>query len=236
MRRAFDFSCALTGLVLLGPLLVVIAAAVKLWDGGPVLYSHPRVGRNFSTFCLLKFRTMVVDADRRGGPLTAAHDPRVTRLGRWLRRTKLDELPQLVNVLAGDMQLVGARPESERYVRRFAAEYAELLEERPGITDPASLAYRDEEALLGAGDVEARYVTEILPRKLALSLEHARHRTFSRDFEILWHTALGLRGPGAADRKSGVQVVHENQRLVKPCLNPCFREGDIAGVRDYPHL
>lgn len=188
LRRAFDITGAVAGLVALSPLLLLIAAAVKLEDGGPVFYSHARVGRNFRRFRLLKFRSMVVDADLRGGPLTAAGDPRVTRVGRWLRRMKLDELPQLVNVLRGEMQFVGARPESERYVHRFAAEYAELLQERPGITDPASLAYRDEEGRLGTADVEARYVTEILPHKLALSLEHARHRTFRRDLEVLLHT------------------------------------------------
>jgi lipopolysaccharide/colanic/teichoic acid biosynthesis glycosyltransferase len=172
----------------LSPLLLLIAAAVKLGDGGPMLYIQPRVGRKFKKFSLLKFRSMVVDAERRGGPLTAAGDPRVTWVGRWLRRTKLDELPQLVNVVKGDMQLVGARPELERYVRRFAAEYAELLQERPGITDPASLAYREEEAKLGAGDVEARYLAEVLPQKLALSLGHARHRTFRCDLTILLRT------------------------------------------------
>jgi lipopolysaccharide/colanic/teichoic acid biosynthesis glycosyltransferase len=190
--------------MVLSPLLVLIAAAVKLGDGGPVFYSHPRVGRNFRGFGLLKFRSMVVDADLRGGPLTAAGDPRVTHVGRWLRRTKLDELPQLVNVLRGEMQWVGARPESERYVRRFAAEYAELLQERPGITDPASLEYRDEETRLQTPEAEARYVTEILPDKLALSLEHARHRSFRRDLEILLRTLLGLRGPRRALGRAGL--------------------------------
>jgi lipopolysaccharide/colanic/teichoic acid biosynthesis glycosyltransferase len=204
LRRTFDLACALAGLGVLSPVLLMIAAAVKLEDAGPVFYLHPRVGRNFRAFRLLKFRSMAVDADRHGGPLTAAGDPRVTRVGRWLRRTKLDELPQLVNVLKGEMQLVGSRPESERYVSRFAAEYAELLQERPGITDPASLAYRDEEAKLQAADVEARYLTEILPHKLALSLEHARHRTFARDLEVLLRTLLGLTGPRRALGRAGL--------------------------------
>ena len=204
MHRAFDLACALAGLAALSPLLLLIAAAVRLYDGGPILYSQPRVGRNFRNFRLLKFRSMVVDADRQGGPLTGADDPRVTRPGRWLRRMKLDELPQLLNVLKGDMQLVGPRPELEQYVRRFPVEYAELLVERPGITDPASLAYRDEEASLGAGDVETRYVAEILPQKLALSLKHARHRTFLRDLAILLRTVFGLRGSGRVPGGAGL--------------------------------
>lgn len=193
LRRAVDVACALVGLVMLSPLLVLIAAAVKLGDGGPVFYLHPRVGRNFRRFSLLKFRSMVADADLRGGPLTGADDPRVTRVGRLLRRTKLDELPQLINVVKGEMQLVGARPESECYVRQFATEFAELLQERPGITDPASLAYRNEEAILATGDMEARYLSEILPHKLAISLEHIRNRTLRRDLAVLVHTVLGLR-------------------------------------------
>jgi len=141
MQRTFDFICAAVGLPLLLPLLAAIALAIKVCDGGPVFYAQLRVGKDFKNFHLLKFRTMVPEADRHG-LLTAPEDARVTRVGKFLRAWKLDELPQLLNVLMGDMQFVGARPEVERYVQQFPREYGVLLKDRPGITDPASLAYR----------------------------------------------------------------------------------------------
>jgi len=192
MRRLFDILCAALGLVLLAPVFVAIALAIRLEDGGPVFYVHPRVGKDFRKFGLLKFRTMVPQADRLGGPLTVAGDRRVTRLGRWLRTCKLDELPQLVNVLKGEMQLVGVRPESEHYVKLFAGEYSMLLRDRPGIADPASLVYGHEEQILRSVRIEEQYVTQILPHKLRLSAEYSEHRTFLSDLGILlsavWRT------------------------------------------------
>lgn len=190
-RRMLDVFCAAAGLLILSPLLAAIALAIKLQDAGPVLYSQWRVGRNFRPFRLHKFRSMVPDADRLGRLLTAPRDHRLTPLGRILRRCKLDELPQLLNVVKGDMQLVGARPEVDRYVRMFPEEYAAILRDRPGITDPASLAFRHEDRLFGAGDVEQEYVERILPAKLKISLDYARRRDMGSDLVVILGTLLG---------------------------------------------
>jgi len=195
MRRTLELTCAAVGLLLLLPIFSIIALAIELEDGGPVLYRHPRIGKDFRRFHLLKFRSMVTDADRIGTPVTGSRDPRVTTVGRVLRKYKLDELPQLVNVLRGELQFVGARPEVERYVEVFRSQYAVLLRDRPGITDPASLAYRDEEGELGDGDVEQYYLSLILPRKLKLSLEYAERRTFRTDFVLLIQTLLAICRP-----------------------------------------
>ena len=191
MQRAFNFVLAAAGLLLLSPLLAMIALAIKWDDGGPVFYSQSRMGRRFRAFFLLKFRTMTVDADR-AGLLTTANDPRVTRVGRKLRRYKLDELPQLWNVLKGEMQFVGSRPEVEPYVAMFLPQYELLLQEPPGITDPASLAYRHEEQALASDDVESLYTGKILPHKLRLSLEYQRRRTLTSDLTIIINTFLRL--------------------------------------------
>lgn len=190
-NRAFDVLCATTGLIVLSPLFCAIAVAIKLADGGPMFYAQDRVGKTFRLFRLCKFRSMIVDADR-DGLLTASGDTRVTRVGRLLRRYKLDELPQLFNVLRGDMQLVGARPEVERYVHMFRPQYAVILRDRPGLTDPATLAYPREDEILAADGTERQYVEEILPEKLRLSLEYQRRRGFLYDLEILLRTAAGL--------------------------------------------
>jgi lipopolysaccharide/colanic/teichoic acid biosynthesis glycosyltransferase len=184
----FDAAVAVAGLLLLSPLLALLAATIKLEDGGPVFYGQARVGRGFRMFRLLKLRTMAPDAERTGTPITTARDPRVTRVGEFLRRYKLDELPQLWNVLRGDMGLVGARPEVERYVALFRPQYSEILRDRPGITDPASLAFRNESELLGDAGAEDAYIGQILPRKLELSLEYARRRTWLSDLGVIFQT------------------------------------------------
>ena len=191
LSRVFDILCAATGLLVLSPLFCMIAAAIKLDDHGPVFYKQVRVGKGFGLFQVCKFRSMVAGADR-GGLITAPGDSRLTRIGRLLRRYKLDELPQLFNVLKGDMQLVGARPEVEQYVRIFPSQYAVILQERPGITDPATLAYRREEQMFTGGRIEEQYVEEILPAKLKLSLEYQRQRTLTSDIQILFQTVFGL--------------------------------------------
>ena len=193
MRRAFDILSAAVGLVLLAPLFALIALAIKIEDGGPVFYSQLRLGKDFRKFRFLKFRSMIPGADGLA-PLTASGDPRGTRVGRFLRKYKLDELPQLINVLKGDMQLVGVRPELECYVAMFRSQFALLLQDRPGITDPATLAYRNEEQLLEAERVEEQYVAKILPCKLELSLEYARRRSFPSDLGILFRTIFGIFG------------------------------------------
>jgi lipopolysaccharide/colanic/teichoic acid biosynthesis glycosyltransferase len=191
LQRAFEVLCAAAGLILLSPLFCAIAVAIKCDDDGPVFYSQQRIGRNFRPFRLYKFRSMIVDADRQG-LLTAFADPRITRIGRWLRKYKIDELPQLFNVLRGEMQLVGARPEVERYVQMFHAQYAVLLQDCPGITDPATLAYRHEEEILSVHCSRQQYVDGILPIKIKLSLEYQRRRTFASDVRILLQTVFGL--------------------------------------------
>lgn len=178
---------AAIGLVVLFPLLVLLAVAVWLDSGRPVLFRHRRVGRGGRTFELLKFRSMVV---HHGGlPLTRKGEARITRVGRWLRRWKLDELPQLVNVVRGEMSLVGPRPEVPQYVNPADPLWRRVLAARPGITDPASLEFRNEEELLAAAeDVERYYRDVILPRKLTLSAQYLESRTFLSDLRILFQT------------------------------------------------
>lgn len=191
VRRCFDLACAAAGLITLSPLFILICIAVKLQDGGPVFYSQKRIGMDFRPFQLIKFRTMVANAEG-DRPITTGDDERITTVGRFLRRYKLDELPQLINVLRGDMQLVGPRPEVDRYVQMFRRDYLVLLRDRPGITDPASIVFRNEQALLGADNVEAQYAKQILPQKLRLSLDYATHRTLASDLRIIFSTVFHI--------------------------------------------
>jgi lipopolysaccharide/colanic/teichoic acid biosynthesis glycosyltransferase len=193
LRRAMDVAAAAAGLVVLSPLMLVIALLIRLHDGGPALYRAERVGKGGRPFHLYKFRTMIVDAGKRGPGITRAGDPRITRTGRWLRRTKLDELPQLLNVLLGDMSLVGPRPEDPRYVALYTDRQREVLRARPGITGPASLAFRHEEALLSGGDWEAHYTNEVMPAKLALDREYLSRRTVISDVRLVLLTIASLR-------------------------------------------
>lgn len=187
MRRALDVICSGAGLVLLSPLFALIALAIKLDDGGPVFFTHRRVGHDLRPFGLFKFRSMIQGADR-FAQLTVQEDKRLTRVGRLLRKAKLDELPQLANVLRGDMRFVGPRPEVERYVRMFPSEYAQLLRDRPGITDPASLMYRQEENLLCGNNVEDLYISRILPHKLRISLAYQDRRNVFKDLTVVVKT------------------------------------------------
>jgi lipopolysaccharide/colanic/teichoic acid biosynthesis glycosyltransferase len=195
-RRLLDIGLAGSLLLIAAPVLLVIALLVKADSRGSVLFTQQRVGRGGTPFGLLKFRTMVADVSGRGRAITVGVDPRITKVGTVLRRYKLDELPQLWNVLRGDMGLVGPRPEVPTYVAGYTAEQREVLAVRPGITDPASLIYSDESTLLATfADPERAYVEEILPRKLALSRAYLQRRTFFSDLAILVRTALRLLGP-----------------------------------------
>jgi lipopolysaccharide/colanic/teichoic acid biosynthesis glycosyltransferase len=197
MKRLFDIGAAAAGLLLLGPVFAIVAVLIKCDSRGPVFFRQVRVGRNFQTFRIFKFRTMVVDAPSRGALLTVGHDPRITRVGRWLRRTKVDELPQLVNVLVGDMSFVGPRPEVERYVDLFRSEYAEILQVRPGITDLASLKYRDESRLLATSIApEEEYVTRILPDKLRMAQQYVRELSLAGDVMVIARTVAAVVWPG----------------------------------------
>ena len=191
-KRAFDVLAAGLGLIVLLPLLVLIALVVRLDSPGAALYRAQRVGRYGRLFWLYKFRSMVVDADRQGPGITSAEDGRITRVGRILRRTKLDELPQLLNVLRGEMSLVGPRPEDPRYVALYTSEQRAVLQVRPGITSPASLAYRYEETALVGEDWEQTYIEEVMPAKLAIDLAYVRQPGFWRDMVILARTFLAL--------------------------------------------
>jgi lipopolysaccharide/colanic/teichoic acid biosynthesis glycosyltransferase len=194
LKRLFDFLGALLALALLWPLLLGIALAVRLDSPGPALFRQERVGRHGRTFRIHKFRTMAADAPARGLPLTVGADPRITRVGAWLRRTRLDELPQFIDILRGDMSLVGPRPEVPRYVARYPDALRDrVLAVRPGLTDPASLQFIDEAALLAAAaDPEREYVEVILPRKLRLAADYAERASLASDLAVLWRTLVRL--------------------------------------------
>lgn len=189
MKRAFDFTAALIGLVVTSPVVLVAMIAVKLGSPGPAFYSGPRVGRNGALFKIHKLRSMRAGADTAGPAVTAGDDPRVTGVGRLLRGTKLDELPQLLNVVKGEMSLVGPRPEHPDYVKHYTADQRRLLTVRPGITGPAALAFINEEEELRGGHPESTYLEEVLPKKLALELQYVDRATFRSDLAILFKTA-----------------------------------------------
>lgn len=190
--RLIDLTAATLGLLLLSPLLLLLALLVKLTSPGPVFYRATRIGRGGQPFRLYKFRTMQAGADKAGPAITAGGDPRVTPLGRLLRRTKLDELPQLINVLRGQMSLVGPRPEDPRYVALYTPDQRRVLEVRPGITSAASLAYRHEEQLLAGQNWETVYRHQVMPAKLALDLAYLARRTVWSDLLLIIRTVLAL--------------------------------------------
>ena len=193
--RLFDVAASAVGLVLLVPLFLVVGLAIRLGTPGPILFRHRRIGRGFKAFDVLKFRTMVENAQALGGELTVGGDDRVTRVGRVLRRTKIDELPQLLNVLVGDMSLVGPRPEVRRYVEEFHSDYEAILTIRPGITDLASVRYRDEAALLAeSDDPHQTYVTSILPEKLSLARHYLENRSVRLYFTVIFETLFAIIG------------------------------------------
>ncbi len=193
MKRLFDVALAGTALMVGGPLLGLLAAAVKLDSPGPALFVQTRVGRHRRPIRVAKLRTMVVDAAQHGPAITASKDPRITRVGRFLRKTKLDELPQLWNVLRGDMSFVGPRPEVPQYVERYRPEWQRLLEVRPGLTDIASLAFRDEEALLAlARDRDRAYMDVVMPMKLELALQGMANASVADDLAVMLRTALAV--------------------------------------------
>jgi lipopolysaccharide/colanic/teichoic acid biosynthesis glycosyltransferase len=192
-KRIVDVIGSALGLLLLSPVLVAAAVAVKLTSPGPVLFKQERVGRGFRPFRILKLRTMRAARAGEHLQITVRGDPRVTPVGRVLRKLKLDELPQLINVLRGDMSLVGPRPEVAKYVEMFRNDFEEVLRVRPGITDLASIKYRDEEAILAsAADPEQAYVTTIMPDKIALAKEYVRKRSATMDMAIILRTLRSL--------------------------------------------
>jgi lipopolysaccharide/colanic/teichoic acid biosynthesis glycosyltransferase len=192
LKRAFDILASGIGLSVLSPVLLVIALAIKLTSSGPIFYHATRIGRDGDPFKLYKFRSMVVDADKIGPAVTGAQDQRITPIGRLLRRTKFDEFPQLINVFIGDMSLVGPRPEAPKYVALYNDEQRRVLDVRPGITSPASVEYRNEEALLTGDDWEQMYIEEVMPAKLAIDLQYVENPTLGRDIIIIFKTLRAL--------------------------------------------
>lgn len=190
--RVLDVSASLAGLILLSPVLVAVALAVKVSSRGPVLYRAQRVGLHGRLFTLYKFRSMHVDSRSDGPRVTGHGDPRVTSVGRFLRRTKLDELPQLFNTLMGDMSLVGPRPEDPVFVSCYSEAEREVLRVKPGVTSLATLLHRHEEELLTGANFEERYRREIMPAKLRIELQYLSERTLATDVRILAATAMAL--------------------------------------------
>lgn len=192
-KRCFDVAASAVILLILSPLLLLLALAVKLDSPGPVFYRQVRVGRFGKDFRIFKFRTMVQNADRIGPALTVGEDPRITRMGRLIRKCRLDEFSQLLNVLAGDMSLVGPRPEVRRYVDAYTPEYLATLLIRPGITAPSSIAFKDEDRLLNcAENPDAVYIEKILPPKMALNLEYLKRISVPGDIAILFRTVAAV--------------------------------------------
>lgn len=193
MKRLFDIVVSLVGLICFFPVMLLAAILIKLDSPGPVFFRQTRMGMRFRSFQILKFRTMVEDAPKLGGPITYGNDPRITRAGRILRKTKLDELPQLINVLRGEMTFVGPRPEVPRYVELFRQDYDDILKIRPGITDLASIKYRDEAALLAdCENPEEEYVGHVLPDKIRLAKEYLHRSSFFFDLVVIFKTLRGL--------------------------------------------
>ena len=190
--RVLDAVSSLFGLILLSPLFLLLAVLIKADSVGPVFFRAERVGRGGQLFRPFKFRSMVRRAAQRGPGITTANDERITRVGRLLRRGKLDELPQLLNVLKGEMSLVGPRPEDPHYVALYTPEQRRVLAVRPGITSPASLHYRHEEQLLVGPDWEKVYVEQVMPHKLQIELDYMERRTCSADLRVILETVLAL--------------------------------------------
>ena len=195
MKRLFDIKFSFVGILILSPLLLLIAILIKLDSKGPVFYRGLRVGRQGKSFRIYKFRTMVLNAEKVGGPSTADDDARITRVGKIIRKYKIDELPQLINVLEGDMSFVGPRPEVPFYVNMFTEEEKKILCVKPGITDWASLWNSDEGAILaGSPDPEKTYMEKIRPEKIKLQLKYVREWSFWTDLKIILKTVYRVSG------------------------------------------
>ncbi len=192
MKRFFDFNISLFGLIIILPVLIILALLVKVTSKGPIFYRQERVGLEGGIFKLLKFRTMVIDADKIGSCVTVKNDPRITPVGSFLRNFKLDELPQLMNVLKGDMSFVGPRPDVPGFADKLAGEDRIILSVRPGITGPATLKYRNEEELLAQQADPDKFNAEVIYRdKIKLNREYVANRSFWKDLGYILETVFG---------------------------------------------
>jgi lipopolysaccharide/colanic/teichoic acid biosynthesis glycosyltransferase len=193
LKRLFDLILAVISLIMLAPLFGIIALAIVLDSPGPIFYKGSRIGKDGKPFRIFKFRTMVVHADQMGSALTSGGDPRVTRMGRILRKFKIDELPQLINVLLGEMSVVGPRPESPGYVALYSAQQSQVLDVQPGITGLTQIQFRNEEALLQRyTDAEGAYIEMIMPYKLSIDMEYIAQRSFLYDLRLIAETVVSL--------------------------------------------
>ncbi len=189
MKRLFDFCASFIGLVILSPILFFVGVAVKITSKGPVFYRQIRVGKNNKDFKIFKFRSMYVDADKKGLLTVGGKDNRITPVGYYIRKYKIDELAQLINVLLGDMSLVGPRPEVRKYVNMYNAEQMHVLDVRPGITDPASIKYKNENDILAKQkNPEQYYINVIMPEKLKINLSYLAKRNFFSDIKMIFKT------------------------------------------------
>jgi lipopolysaccharide/colanic/teichoic acid biosynthesis glycosyltransferase len=195
LKRIFDIVVSFVGLAILSPLFLILAIAIARDSKGPVFFKQTRVGRNGVPFKIYKFRTMVEDAEARGMQLTVGDDSRITNVGTFLRKTKIDELPQLINVFKGEMSFVGPRPEVPKYVGLYTEDQRQVLMVRPGITDLASIEYRNESELLATADnPEKVYIEEVMPRKIELNKEYIRCTSLGLDIRIIIRTILAIFG------------------------------------------
>jgi lipopolysaccharide/colanic/teichoic acid biosynthesis glycosyltransferase len=191
VKRIFDLIFSLVGLVFCFPIFIIVAVLIKLDSKGPVFFRQERIGKNFKSFKIYKFRTMENDAGEERPKITVGGDSRITGMGKFLRKHKIDELPQLFNVLKGEMSFVGPRPEVKEYVQLFKSDYKKLLRIRPGITDPASIKYSDEESVLAfSEDWEEEYKKKILPEKIDLSLRYVENHDIMTDLKLILKTIL----------------------------------------------
>ncbi len=198
MKRVFDITFSAVGLLLLMPVLGAIALLILIFDGVPVLFCQERIGHRGKPFRIWKFRTMVCDAERLGKLITVGRDPRITRLGYWLRKTKADELPQLWNVLVGEMSFVGPRPEVPRYANRYTSQQSRVLDLKPGLTDPASIRFRNESELLqDYEDPERIYMEVFVPEKIRINLAYAERANLLRDCLVIFRSITALISPTA---------------------------------------
>lgn len=189
LKRIFDIVFSIAGLIILSPVFLIIAVIIKTDSKGPVIYKQLRVGKNGKDFNVLKFRSMKTDSDKSGLLTVGGKDSRITKSGYFIRKYKLDEFPQLVNVMKGDMSFVGPRPEVRKYVSLYNENQKKVLEVRPGITDIASITYRNENELLEkAKDPETYYINEIMPDKIRLNLEYLNDRSFLKDIKVILKT------------------------------------------------
>jgi lipopolysaccharide/colanic/teichoic acid biosynthesis glycosyltransferase len=191
-KRVFDLFFALLGMMLFSPLITVIILLIKLDSRGPAFYRGLRVGLDGEKFRIFKFRTMAENAEKTGGPSTALNDPRLTRVGRFLRKYKLDELPQLINVILGEMSFVGPRPQVEQYTKLYNQEEKIILSVKPGLTDYASIRFVNLDKILGDGEVNEKYYQEIEPEKNRLRIKYVKNRSMWVDLKIIIQTLISL--------------------------------------------